>query len=141
MAALFAVLLSMTPGLAQVKDVKAADEIRGKFTDDKDLPKMKALGNSGVIADEKEFAKLWKEWKGDAPLPKIDFKKQFAIGATTLCAANSVSGSFALSPEGDLKSQFRSTLIGGPGFAWVIYVIDREGVKTVGGKPLPGTKE
>jgi hypothetical protein len=137
MAALLALVTVTTTAAQEIpKQIKPTEEIRGKFVDDKDLPKMKAAP-ANPITDEKEFAKLWKEWKGDEALPKIDFKKQFAMTGTTICAANRIFGGFTLSKEGDLKSTFGSTLIGGPGFAWVIYVLDREGVKTVGGKALP----
>lgn len=136
-------LALLTPVAAQVppaqpgKVVKPTDEIRGKFDDDKDLPKMKAAPANNLVADEAAFAKLWTEWKGNAVAPKIDFKKQFAMAATTQCAANRIFGGFTLTEQGDLKGTFGSTLIGGPGFAWVIYILDREGVKTVNGKPLP----
>lgn len=120
--------------------VKAVEEIRGKFEDDKDLPKMKAAP-MGPIADAASFTKLWKEWKGDAAQPKIDFKKQFVMVGTTQCAANRIFGGFSRSAEGEFRGTFGSTLIGGPGFAYVICVFDRDGVKTVNGKPLPAPKE
>lgn len=142
--ALFTLLVVIVPaGAGQPlpgqpgKAVKAAEEIRGKFEDDKDLPKMKAAPKDLVIADAATFGKLWTEWKGNAVAPKIDFKKQLVMVGTTQCAANRVFGNFSVTEAGDLRGVFGSTLIGGPGFAWVMYVIDREGIKTVNGKPLP----
>jgi len=141
-ASLGLVLLLASSLVAQVlpgagKALKPADEIRGKFEDDKDLPKMKLAPANGAIADEAAFMKLWTAWKGDAAAPKIDFKKQIALVGTTQCAANRVFGSFAVSETGDVKVVFGTTLISGPGFAWVIYVVDREGIKSINGKPIP----
>src|SRR5262245_36652637 len=80
--------------------VTPAQEIKGSFADNKDLPKMKEVPASGILADEKAFAKLWTSWRGNAVPPKVDFQKQFVYVATGVCAANRISGDFVLTEKG-----------------------------------------
>jgi hypothetical protein len=68
-------------------------------------------------------------------LPKIDFDKEIVFVGTTSCAANRISMSFGLK-DGDLTVRSLSTLIAGPGFAYAIVVVPKEGVKTINGKPI-----
>lgn len=132
------VLVCALPAFAADKEVKPVLEVGGFFRDNNDLPKMKAIPAGGVLADEKSFTKLWTSWKGEtAPRPKVDFPKQFVYVVATECAANRIGGGFALTDKGDLKPQQFFTEIAGPGFVYKLYVLDREGVKSVNGKALP----
>ena len=69
-------------------------------------------------------------------LPKVDFTKQMVMVGTVECAGNRINGGFDLTDKGDLKGAFMSTMMAGPGFAYKMLLIDREGVKTVNGKAM-----
>ena len=125
-------------GVANAADtpVKPTKEWPGKFPDDKDLPLMKLAPAGGFIADKAAFEKLWKAWRPKEETPKIDFEKELVLVGTTQCAGNRIGAALRLDAKGDLKAAFFATQIAGPGFAYTIVVINREGVKTVDGKPI-----
>src|SRR5262245_50055651 len=83
------------------------------FRDDtlkKEAPK------GGLITDAKTFEKLWKAWRKDEKVPKVDFKKEFIVVSLS-SGPNRVSMSATID-EGDLKIQSVQTLIGGNGFGY-----------------------
>jgi hypothetical protein len=136
--ALLAVLVFLcSPGVgAEDKLVKPVKEWTGKFPNKEDEGLMIEAPKSGVITDEKAWTKLWKAWRPKEELPKIDFDKQFVIVGTAECAANKIGASFKLDDNGDLKGSFIATQIAGPGFVYMIVVMDREGVKTYKGNAI-----
>ncbi len=132
------VFLGLAASAVQAEDqpVKFVKEWIGKFPKRTDEPLMKEAPKSGYIADAKAWAKLWKAWRGKDALPKVDFAKQLVLVGTAGCAANRIGARFRLTDKGDLQGGFIATEIGGPGFVYMIAVIDRAGVKSVNGKSL-----
>jgi hypothetical protein len=91
------------------------------------------------IANEKAWAKLWKAYRGNEELPKIDFEKQLIlVGVSDAINHDPMPG---LTPveEGDLKVMFLSHLTP-PGNTetcrYTFVLINREGVKSINGKPI-----
>ncbi len=129
-------LVGLIPALAfaadkEIEPVKTWSGSSLKEEGIKEAPK------SGVITDAEAWAKLWKAWKFEEKLPEVDFKKQIVLVTTAGCAANKWSGpQIKLTEKGDLRPQVAATEIGGPGFIYLIQIVDREGVKTIHGKPL-----
>jgi hypothetical protein len=82
----------------------------------------------------KAWAKLWKAWRGKEELPKVDFEKQLVLVRAVPGAINMIDLDLKLSEKGELKGDFKATEIGGPGFAYLIVVIDRAGIKSYNGK-------
>lgn len=98
---------------------------------------MKAAPDSGYITDAEAWAKLWKAWKFEDKQPEIDFKKQIVLVTVAGCAANKWGKpSLKLTEKGDLQGGASATEIGGPGFIYMIQVVDKEGIKSINGKPL-----
>jgi hypothetical protein len=96
-------------------------------TRDKDAP------TSGVIVTKGGFDRLIERWGIEKPL-KVDFEKQFVVVGTTR------GGEIKLSTElkdGNLTVTAIKSLDLRPGFRYVMKRIDRSGVITVNGKPLP----
>lgn len=118
------------------KNIKPLRDVGGEFSEEKDLPLKKAAPASGFIADETAFLKLWQTWNKNIKPPKVDFKKELVLVATVDCAKNKPGGEFKLNDAGDLKATYISTLVACPGFSWRLFVLPREGIKTVGGKPV-----
>lgn len=113
--------------------VKFVKEWRGKFLQREDEPLMKEVPKGRYIADEKAWAKLWKAWRGKEALPKVDFEKQLVLVGAAECARNGIRGNFRLTDKGDLRGGFAATELAGPGFVYMIGVIDREGIMTING--------
>jgi hypothetical protein len=93
----------------------------------------------GFVLDQENWAKLWKAWRGQENLPALDFQKQMVL-VFTAEGPNNVGCTPTRDNAGNVRADAMSTLIGGPGFGYLILCIPREGVKTVNGKPLPGVK-
>jgi hypothetical protein len=51
-------------------------------------------------------------------------------------AGDEIGAAFSLGDKGDLKGGFMATEIGGPGFAYMIVVVDRSDIKTYNGKAI-----
>jgi hypothetical protein len=120
---------------AERKQVDPISEWGGRFNDTmlkKEAPK------NGVITDAKAFAKLWKAWRKDEKLPKVDFTKEFVV-VTLASGPNSALPEFTLE-GGHLKASDRQTLVGGDGFGYSLAVFSRKGVKKVNGRDLPKVK-
>lgn len=94
----------------------------------------KAMPVSGVIASEKAWATLAKDWKIEKPA-KVDFSKEVLVVATTV--GSRLNLSTKLDDAGDLKLIGIATRDLRPGFRYAIKSVSRDGVKSVNGKPLP----
>ena len=89
--------------------------------------------------DQKAFAKLWKAWRKDETIPVVDFTKQFVAIVLSkvrnparipaIRIVNADRTDLTLSPFGTEKLE--------KGFDYEIHVIQRAGIKTFNGKPLP----
>jgi hypothetical protein len=131
-----AALLAL-PAFAADKEVEPVQEIKGALFDNKDLPKLKEMPASNLLTDEKAFAKLWASWRAGDPQPKVDFKKQFVYVVAREGGFTKIIGGFNLKDGGDLMPFFAFSEAAGPGFIFKMFILDREGIKTIGGKPLP----
>ena len=123
-------------GPKQAQPVNILNTWNGKMADD--APRKHAPADSFLL-DQDEWAKLWKAWRGQEKLPEIDFQKQMIL-VFTASGPNSVGCEPRLDGQGNVRAFAMSTLIGGPGFGYLIQCIPREGVKSVNGMPLPGEK-
>lgn len=89
---------------------------------------------NGVIASTKAWEKLAKAWGIKDPA-KVNFDKQILVLATT--RGSRLNLNTRLDEQGDLKIVAISTRDLRPGFRYAIKSVNREGVKTVNGQPLP----
>jgi hypothetical protein len=127
----------MLPGYAaDKKEIKPIQEWKGGLPKEEDELLRKEAHKNGYIANQKDWEKLWKAWRGKEELPKIDFDKQLVTVGTATGSTNTLLPKIDLSDEGDLRFNFGFTQDGSPGFAYMILVIDREGIKTINGKPI-----
>jgi hypothetical protein len=96
---------------------------------------------NGFIANEEAWAKLWRAYRGNDELPKIDFDKKMVlveVGRDPNQLGFDPEG-LILNEEGDLKASFISTVVGyiNPKTCrYMFLLISREGVKSVNGKPI-----
>ena len=118
-----------------LKSITPIQEWRGGFPNQADEPLMQEAPQCGYIASQAVWAKLWKAWRREEPLPKVDFTKELIMVGVTR-GANQISGGFRVDEHGELRGGFGSTARGGAGFAYLILLIDRTGIKTYQGKSI-----
>ena len=122
--------LSVPEVRAGKKAVKLTQQWKGSVADEA-LQK----GAPDFIANQKALEKLWKEWKIEHKLPKLDFRKELGILVTTRGSRLILSAQ--LDDKGNLHVLGVGTLDLGAGFRYVLATVPREGIKTVNKKPLP----
>jgi len=105
----------------------------------KDRSLLELAPSSGFIAGVKIWEKLWKAWRPDDPVPKVDFAKELIIVATVL-GPNRVIMVPGIDDEGNLVFAAAGTKMFGPGFGYTLLKIGREGVKTVNGTAVPAAQ-
>jgi hypothetical protein len=132
LAAVVFALVAAVAGADEAKKVPVLQKWDGKV---KDETLRKASPTTGYIANEKDFEKLWKAWRPDEKVPKVDFKEELVVVGVA-DGPNQVNLIPQVNDKGDLSILARATLVGGPGFSYQIATIKREGIKTVKGKPI-----
>jgi hypothetical protein len=88
----------------------------------------------GFITNKDDFAKLWKAWMGKEKLPEIDFDKQLVMVAFS--NKSRVFEILLIVGKGDAKAVVGRKAEEVKGFTFLIAVFNREGIKTVDGKPI-----
>jgi hypothetical protein len=135
--------LSVESALAEDKTVKVEQEWKGGSDEEKDneawkhVPPGGVTAEDGVIAGPKAWAKLWKAWKFEKELPKVDFEKDLIL-VVSCEGPNSIRiDKLSLSEKGSLRFDWSHTDKGGPGFRYLIVRVSRSGIKTVNDKEIP----
>jgi hypothetical protein len=128
--------LSSCDDQAESKSVEPVKKWYGGFAATEDQSLRTEAPASGSIANARAWAKLWKAWRGEEELPKVDFDKQLVLVGTGGGAINRLRPHFDLDGKGDLKGRFMQTAMLGPGFCYLIVVVDRKGIKTYQGKAI-----
>lgn len=129
---ILAVVAQASIARAESKPVKPTKTWSGSV-EDVALQKLAPAGE--YLTRAEDFEKLAKAWKIAEKLPAVDFTKELVLVATTSGSRLNLSAN--LDDQGDLKILGIATRDFGPGFRYVVQVIPRDGIKTVGGKPLP----
>jgi hypothetical protein len=93
---------------------------------------------NGYIVDRLEWSKLWKTYRGNEELPKVNFDREVIL-LYVHSDANTLNMVPVLSPKGDL---LRATSFTEQGMSrdspcsYMFMSVDRQGVKTIEGKSL-----
>ena len=88
------------------------------------------------ITSAKGLEAVWKDWKIEGDLPKVDFTKDIVVAVYSAGSKLNLAGA-NLDDSGDLTVLGFGTSDIRPGFRYVLGVVGREGVKTVNKKDLP----
>jgi len=128
----------MLGGAARAGERLAPNRLwEGEFREDKlkqEAPK------GGVITDAKAFAKLWKAWRQDEAVPKVDFTKEFAFVATCFMKGERPVP-WATLRDGALSVSWDAARRGDGGWGYAILTFDRKEVKKVNGVELEAAKK
>jgi hypothetical protein len=126
---LLALFLTLSVAHAETKEVKAVKQWTGSVEDDELAKKAPEF-----IADAKELEQLWKSWKIEEKVPKVDFDKELVVVMTT--GGSRINFGAKLDEKGNLSLVGMATLDLVPGFRYIIATVSREGVKAVNGKEV-----
>jgi uncharacterized protein (TIGR03067 family) len=99
---------------------------------------LKASPPEGFVVEARSWAKLWRGWRGQEPVPPIDFQEEMAL-ILTVPGPNQISApELRLDKAGNLKAPLPvSTLLPDDGrMGYKIIRIKREGVKAINGRSL-----
>ncbi len=121
------------PG-AEVAPVEVTASWHGKVPDES---LQRHAPASGFIVEAAGWEVLWRAWRRGEAVPSVDFSRHLILVATA-SGPNSVGCEPRLEPNGNVRANAMSTLIGGPGFGYLLQCIPRAGVRAVNGRPLPG---
>lgn len=124
--------VSLLATAQEKKDEKKATVDLFASLEDRELQKQ--APENGVVVSQKGWEKLAKAWNIADP-PKVDFDKEILVVATTV--GSRLNLSTRLDDKGDLQILALATRDIRPGFRYAIKSVSKEGIKTVGGKPLP----
>jgi hypothetical protein len=76
-------------------------------------------------------------WHPGEPVPAVEFERELVLVAAGPGPNHIFVQELRLTAEGDLRFVWAVTEIAGPGFVAKMLKVDRRGVKTVNGRPLP----
>jgi hypothetical protein len=114
---------------AQKKKVEITKKWSGSVEDEKALKPESITGAKGLEA-------VWKAWKIEGDVPKVDFTKDIVVAVYSVGSKLNMAGA-NLDDNGDLTVLGFGTRDIRPGFRYVLGIVSREGVKTVNKKSLP----
>jgi hypothetical protein len=92
------------------------------------------------IDRQSEWLKLWKTYRRNEAIPKVNFDRELIV-LYVHSDANDLSISPVLSRTGDfsLAVSFTEQGMGDTPCSYVLAVVNRSGIKTIGGKPIGST--
>jgi hypothetical protein len=114
---------------AKLKKVEITKKWSGSVEDEKAI-------KPECITSTKGLEAVWKAWKIDGEVPKIDFTKDIVVAVYSPGSKLNMAGA-NLDDTGDLAVLGFGTRDIRPGFRYVLGVVSKEGVKTVNRKALP----
>jgi hypothetical protein len=113
---------------------------------DRGIDELKDLPGGGCIDQPAAWEKLWRAWRGEEELPKIDFEKELVVvgarkGIRSIYPLLTKEGDLLIGVAAELDDSSvvgykRPLSVVDERFGYHIGVINRAGVKSVGGKPL-----
>ena len=114
---------------AQKKKVDVGMKWSGSVEDEKAI-------KPECITSTKGLEAVWKAWKIEGDVPKVDFTKDIVLAVYSVGSKLNMAGA-NLDDTGDLAVLGFGTRDIRPGFRYVLGVVSKEGVKTVNRKALP----
>jgi hypothetical protein len=92
---------------------------------------------SHAIVDKAAWEKLWNEWRGAQAIPPVDFQKELVLVALVDGPNQGGVGKLTIDAQGNVQILAFSTRMAGPGFGYILLRVNKAGIKSVEGQPLP----
>lgn len=90
---------------------------------------------TGWVADRETWAALWTAWRGEDPLPTLDFRTSIVL-VGWVPGPNRARLSAFRDAHGHVVTRVLGTRKGGPGFGYVLWAVSRESLRSVDGQPV-----
>lgn len=98
------------------------------------------IPKNGMVTGTQAWRQLSAAWRPDKPFLAVDFDKQLVIVETVDGPNNMFVNQMMLDEQGNLKFDVASTRLAGPGFAYLVLIVPKKGIRSVNGKPVPQAK-
>ncbi len=121
--------IGISSALAEKKKLEITKKWNGSVANEK-------AKKPDAIVSQKGLEAVWKEWKIDEDVPKVDFTKDIVVAVYSSGSKLNMSAA-NLDDKGDLTVVGFGTRDLRPGFRYVLGVVSKEGIKTVNKKDLP----
>lgn len=116
------------------EEIKPDQKVTGKIA----AAALKSVSpKDGIITDTIAWRKLWAAWCPTKPIPNVEFQKQIVLVETVDGPNNMFVNQLMLNEKLELRYDVASTRIDGPGFAYLIMVVPKTGIRKINGKPVP----
>jgi hypothetical protein len=131
------VALSISPsgGVEPLPGVKKVEVIQSWTGQLPDEALQKLSPPIGFLTTQREWAALWRAWRGKEEPPAPNFARQLVL-VFTVPGPNNLGCGPTIDSKGNVTAMAATTLIAGPGFGYLIQIIPRDGVRSVNGKAL-----
>ena len=91
---------------------------------------------SNSIATQEQWKTLWSQWRPDQDLYPVDLDKVLVLVETTPGPNRISPNQLERDSKGNLVYELAATEKAGPGFGYLIMVIDKSGINSIKGKPI-----
>ena len=126
--------LTALPCLGSADEViKPLNEYSGKVANQMLIMKMP---RSAVVQDQRAWNQLWKAWRPNKPIEKVDFQKQIVLVETTVGPNSILASGLFLKEGGDLRYSLNKSKNEGTGFSYLMMVIPKANVNSINGQIL-----
>ena len=92
-----------------------------------------------IITTQKQWKTLWLKWRPGQELYPVDLDKVLVLVETTPGPNRIFSNQLKRDSEGDLFYELAATEKAGPGFSFLIMVIEKSGINSINGKKFDGS--
>jgi DNA-directed RNA polymerase specialized sigma24 family protein len=128
----------LTPGREAGKGMTRVEPVQkwSGVLKDESLRKVSPWGPTGsVLTQQRDFDQVWRKWRPDEKVPKIDFIKNLVVVVTS-AGGYPVTAVPQRSAKGDLKLYSWAEVSAATGFGYQIAVLPRKGIRTFRGHRL-----
>lgn len=93
-------------------------------------------GSAPVITSDDSWRQVWRAWRGDTAIPRIDFSEHVVL-VSTVGGPNQIRVEGRVDTQGNVRLAIAASKIGGPGFGYLFALVERDGLRSIAGHPLP----
>lgn len=101
-----------------------------------DLNLLMLAPKSSIITTQEQWKTLWSQWRPEQDLYTVDLDKVLVLVETTPGPNRIFSNQLERDSKGNLVYELAASEKAGPGFGYLIMVIDKSGINSIKGNPI-----
>ena len=101
-----------------------------------DLNLLMLAPKSSIITTQEQWKTLWSQWRPEQDLYTVDLDKVLVLVETTPGPNRIFSNQLERNSKGNLVYELAASEKAGPGFGYLIMVIDKSGINSIKGNPI-----